>query len=115
MTNSVLSETIREFASDMIEQYDRLAGEGKSPREIVDIAGAFFDGLIDGTIVILKNIDQRAAIRGFACIIYDMIGNMSAAAKQPEEILQCVCYYLIGTVDGIDLSAGNQVSGNRHK
>ena len=114
MANSVTAETIREFAADMIERYDRMKDEGKSLNEIFKFATGFFNGLIDGSIAILKNEEQTAAIRGYACIIADLFKRLCFLGKSPEEILISVRYYMVGTVDGIDISAGNPVRGNRH-
>jgi hypothetical protein len=114
MVNSVLPTTIREFAEDMIEQYDRLKREGKSPMEIFEFAASFFNGLADGRIAILKNVDEKAVIQGFACIIDDQFKRLSANGNTPEEILLSVRYYLIGTIDGIDLSEERPLSRNRH-
>jgi hypothetical protein len=114
MTNSVLPNTIREFSEDMLDQYDRMKSEGKTPKEILAFAVGFFNGLINGTIAILKPVEKKAVIHGFACIIHDMFSKSLEAGKSPEEILLSVRYYLIGTVDGIDFSAGNPVTGNRH-
>lgn len=114
MANSVLPNTIREFAEDMLDQYDCMKSEGKTSQEILEFAVGFFNGLIDGTIAILKPDEEKVVIRGFARIISDMFSELFDSGKSPEEILLSVRYYLIGTVDGIDFSAGNSVTGNRH-
>ena len=114
MANSTLPSTIHEFAEDMVEQYDRMKSEGKTSQEILEFAFGFFNGIIDGTVAILKPVEEKAVIQGFSCIIADMLNKLTDDGKSPEEILLSVRYYLIGTVDGIDFSAGRPVCGNRH-
>ena len=112
--NQVVPNTIREFAADMINQYDRIKGEGKTSQEIVAFAIGFFNGLINGSVAILKDVDQKAVIQGFSCILADIIKKLAESGKSPDDILLCLKYYLIGTVDGIDFSAGKPVASNIH-
>ena len=112
--NQVVPNTIREFAADMLNQYESIKGEGKTSQEIVEFAIGFFNGLVDGSVAIQKDVDQKAVIQGFSCILADMIKKLVESGKSPDDILLCIKYYLIGTIDGIDFSAGKPVANNSH-
>ena len=106
-TNYVVNETVRVFAQDMLEKYEHMNDYGcKSPQEIVEFATGFFNGLIDGSVKINKNHTQTVTIKSYAALIMDQFNKLSSEGKSPEDILFGVKYYLIGTVDGLNIKSG---------
>ena len=106
VTNHVVNETVRVFAQDMLEKYEHMNEYGKSPQEIVEFATGFFNGLIDGSVKINKNHTQTVTIKSYAALIMDQFNKLSSEGKSPEEILLGVKYYLIGTLDGLNIKSG---------
>lgn len=104
--NHVVNETVRVFAQDMLEKYEHMNEYGKSPQEIVEFATGFFNGLIDGSVKINKNHTQTVTIKSYAALIMDQFNKLSSEGKSPEEILLGVKYYLIGTLDGLNIKNG---------
>ena len=83
-------DTIRDFAEDMFDQYNRLKSEGKETPEILAFATDFFRGLTDGSVRIDKPEKAKAAIREFAGKICARLSGLAAAGKTAEEMMDGV-------------------------
>ena len=106
MENTVTAKTVRGFAADMIEHYDKMREEGMTPGEIVAFARQFFTGLVDGKVRIDMSPAEAAALKKFASTMVAQFNRLKSDGATDEEILSIARNYFIGLVDGIDMCLG---------